>query len=155
KSSGSPEPQMKISTADVRDRWAQFSMYRKQPMRPRLSGLGVEYQIIEIYSRDQGKRSAKISFHVGQGTQDIGYRNEAVITFNALPARAVKLRVRDEKGQPTTGAFVFRDQTGRVYPTPAKRLAPDFPFQSQIYRADGESIRLPDGAYTAEYTRGP
>jgi hypothetical protein len=155
KSSGSPEPAMKIGTADVRDRWAQFSMYRKQPMRPRLSGLGVEYQILEIYSRDQGKRSAKLSFHVGQGTQDIGFRNETVITFNALPARSVKLRVRDEKGHPTTGSFVFRDQTGRVYPAPAKRLAPDFPFQSQIYRADGDSIRLPDGAYTVEYTRGP
>ncbi|PYV12124.1 MAG: hypothetical protein DMG07_17730, partial [Acidobacteria bacterium] len=155
KSTGTPEPPQRITQADVRDRWAQFSIYRKQPMRTRLSGLGLEYQILEVFSRDSGKRSAKLSFHVGQGTQDIGFRNETVIVFNALPARAVKLRVRDEKGQPTTGAFVFRDSVGRVYPAPSKRLAPDFPFQTQIYRADGEVIRLPDGVYTVTYTRGP
>src|SRR5687767_12970879 len=59
KSTGHPEPPMPITPADVRDRWATFSIYRKQPMRLRLSGLGLEYQVLEVFSRDQGKRSAK------------------------------------------------------------------------------------------------
>jgi hypothetical protein len=155
RSTGSAEPQMRITPADARDRWAQFSIYRKQPMRPRLSGLGLEYQILEVYSRDQGKRSAKIGFNVGQGTQDIGFRNEVEVLFDALPARQVKLRLKDENGQPVTGSLVIRDHLGRVYPSPAKRLAPDFPFQSQIYRADGDVLKLPEGSYTLVYSRGP
>ncbi len=35
------------------------------------------------------------------------------------------------------------------------RLAPDFFFQPQVYRADGESIQLPPGSYTVSYTGGP
>ena len=53
------------------------------------------------------------------------------------------------------GAFVIRDQSGRVYPSPNKRLAPDFAFQSQVYRLDGETIKLPDGVYSVEFSRGP
>jgi hypothetical protein len=58
-------------------------------------------------------------------------------------------------GQPTTAAFVIRDKQGRVYPSQSKRLAPDFAFHPQIYRADGEGLRLPDGAYKVEFSRGP
>jgi hypothetical protein len=35
------------------------------------------------------------------------------------------------------------------------RLAPDLFFQAQVYRADGETMRLPDGEYRIEATRGP
>ena len=55
-------------------------------MRKRLSGLAIEYQILEVYSRDAGARAAKIGFNVGQGTQDIGFRNDVAIVFNAVPA---------------------------------------------------------------------
>ena len=63
--------------------------------------------------------------------------------------------MRDETGAPTVAAFVIRDPQGRVYPSRAKRLAPDFAFHPQVYRADGEKVRLPAGTYTVEYTRGP
>jgi len=36
-----------------------------------------------------------------------------------------------------------------------KRLAPDFGFHPQIYRADGEKLKLPAGSYTVEFSRGP
>jgi hypothetical protein len=42
-----------------------------------------------------------------------------------------------------------------VYPPQPKRLAPDFAFHPQVYRSDGEKIKLPKGEYTVEYTRGP
>lgn len=155
RSTGNPEPPSKLTLADVRDRWAEISLYRKPPLRERLSGLGVEYQILQVYSRDQGPRSARLSFNVGQGTQDIGFRNDVVILFTARQALPVKLRVRDEKGQPTTASFVIRDHVERLYPNPSKRLAPDFPFQPQVYRADGEVVDLPEGTYTITCSRGP
>ena len=67
----------------------------------------------------------------------------------------VTLRVTDENGDPATGSFVIRDKLGHVYPSQAKRLAPDFAFHPQVYRADGEVIKLPAGEYAVEYSRGP
>src|SRR5262249_21676717 len=37
----------------------------------------------------------------------------------------------------------------------AKRLAPDFFFQNQVYRADGGTVLLPPAELTMEYGRGP
>jgi hypothetical protein len=139
----------------ARDRWMDMQMYDGQPLLRTLSGLGLEYRILQIYSRDVGQREGKISFHVGQGTQDIGFRGETDILFTAKPASTLTLRVRDEKGSPTTAMFIIRDRQGRVYPSQAKRLAPDFAFHPQIYRKDGEKVRLPAGSYMIEYTRGP
>jgi len=67
----------------------------------------------------------------------------------------VKLRVQDSDDKPTTASFLIRDARSRIYPSQAKRLAPDFFFQPQIYRADGETLALPPGDYTVEYNRGP
>src|SRR5262249_2246621 len=50
---------------------------------------------------------------------------------------------------------VIKDKAGHVYPARGKRLAPDFFFQEQIYRADGETVRLPSGEFTAVCRRGP
>jgi hypothetical protein len=141
--------------ADVPNRWLDLMMYNAQPMRPTLSGLELEYRIIQLYSRDAGKREAKFSFNVGQGTQDLGFRSDVDILFHCRPSQAITLRVLDEAGEPTTACFVIRDQIGRVYPSQAKRLAPDFAFHPQIYRADGEEIKLPAGVYEFEFSRGP
>lgn len=155
KSDSSPEPRQELTPEQARERWADISLYDKNPLSPRLSGLSLEYRILEIYSHEHGQRSAKISFNVGQGTQDIGFRNEIVILFNALPARLVRLHVVDETGEPATAAFVIRDSIGRIYPNPSKRLAPDLFFQPQIYRADGDKVVLPPGTYSVECSMGP
>ena len=148
KLAGSPEGQ-------IMNRWLDMVMFDKQPLPPTLSGLKLEYRIIELYSRDAGQRDATISFNVGQGTQDLGFRNDAPVLFTCLPAQPLTLRVRDENGEPTTASFVIQDKSGRVYPSPNKRLAPDFAFHPQVYRGDGETIKLPDGTYTVEFSRGP
>jgi hypothetical protein len=155
RSNGSPEPPAALTTREVRDRWASVSIYDKLPMPRRLSGLAVEYVLLEIFSRDRGQRSAELAFNVGQGTQDVGARNDISVLFTALPARAVPIRVRDENGRPAVASLLIRDAFGRIYPNQSKRLAPDFPFQPQVYRADGESIRLPDGRYTVITGGGP
>ncbi|MBI3471119.1 MAG: CehA/McbA family metallohydrolase [Candidatus Solibacter usitatus] len=139
----------------VARRFLDVQMFDKQPMRPRLSGLEVEYRILQIFSKTAGKREARLGFNVGQGTQDLGFRNEAVLLFNTRPAAKVSFRVLDFDDRPTTGAFLIKDAKGRVYPSQAKRLAPDFAFHPQIYRANGENVLLPPGEYTIEYTRGP
>ncbi len=75
--------------------------------------------------------------------------------FTVKPAIALKLRVRDVDGTPTTARLQFVDDQGHVYPPQPKRLAPDLFFQKQIYRADGEEVRLPPGKFTLYYGRGP
>lgn len=154
-SRNSPEPRMELTHEQVRDRWTEISIFNKPPMRPRLSGLGVEYVILEVYSRDAGQRSAIISFNVGQGSQDIGFRNDVEVLFTAAPAHPVRLRIRDEHGKPATAGLIIRDDRDRLYPNISKRLAPDFFFQPQVYRKDGDTIHLPPGAFTFVVSRGP
>jgi hypothetical protein len=139
----------------ISDRWMDLQMFNAQPLQRDLSGLALEYRIIHIFSSAAGRREGKFMFNVGQGSQDIGFRNEVDILFAAQATRDIKLKVRDEKGEPTVGAFLIRDAAGRIYPSQAKRLAPDFGFHPQVYRADGESIKLPAGRYRIEFSRGP
>ena len=150
-----PRPAQTISAADVADRWLDLELFDKPPLAAALSGLEVEYRILQLSSRDAGKREATLAADVGQGSQDIGFRNDAPILFTVRPSVDVTLRVRDEHGQPTVAAFVIRDAQQRVYPSPAKRLAPDFAFHPQVYRADGETVRLAEGVYDVEVSRGP
>jgi hypothetical protein len=154
-SRGGPEPKMELTDAQVRERWAEITIFDRPPMRQRLSGLGIEYLVLQIYSRDAGQRSAVISFHVGQGSQDIGFRNDIEVLFTAAGAHPVRLRVQDELGKPATASFLIRDEAERIYPNISKRLAPDFFFQPQVYRADGETIGLPAGTFTITIARGP
>ena len=144
-----------ISQAEVIQRFLDIDMFNGQPLRQELSGLKLEYRIIQLYSRDAGKREAELAFNVGQGSQDLGFRNSVPILFDCVPATELRLRVVDEKGEPTTAAFVVKDDQGRVYPHPAKRLSPDFFFHEQVYRMDGETLTLPPGDYTAVVGRGP
>jgi hypothetical protein len=154
-STGSPEPPSLVTTADVQQRWADISLYDQNPMSERLSGLPLEYRILEVYSRDAGQRSAKLAFSVGQGTQDIGFRNETTLLFNILGANRLQLGVLDERANPTIASFIIKDSLGRIYPNPSKRLAPDLFFQPQVYRANGESLALPAGNYSVTCALGP
>ena len=94
-------------------------------------------------------------FNVGQGSQDIGYRNEADILFDSQPSREIVFNIKDEAGQSTTAAFLVRDSQGHVYPSQAKRLAPDFGFHPQVYRVSGESMKLPKGNYSSNSPAAP
>lgn len=154
-SRGEAEPNMELTQQDVKERWSDIAIYDRQPMSERLSGLTLEYAVLTVYSRDRGQRSAKISFNVGQGTQDIGFRNDVTIVFGIQPSHTITLRVKNEKGEHAFASFLIKDRQERIYPNPSKRLAPDFPFQPQIYRTEGETVQLPAGYYTIEYSGGP
>jgi hypothetical protein len=152
---GNAEPPVTVTSEDVRERWAEISLYQKPPMRDRLSGLAVEYQVLQVSSRDRGQRSAQIGFDVGQGTQDIGFRGDLVVLFDARPAHPVRLTILDENGESAAASLLVRDSAGRIYPSPSKRLAPDLAFQEQVYRFDGEHLDLPAGSYSVTWSRGP
>ncbi|MCS6864116.1 MAG: CehA/McbA family metallohydrolase [Gemmataceae bacterium] len=137
------------------ERFLGVEMYTQPPMTDTLSGLKVEYAIALLYSSESGQREATIGFDIGQGNQDLGFRGETPVLFEVRPAVPVKVRITDFDGRPTAARFTITDAAGHVYPPQAKRLAPDFFFQKQIYRPDGGTILLPPGTFTVEYGRGP
>jgi hypothetical protein len=173
-STGSPRPDQKVRREDVPGRWLDLAMDNQPPLRRELSGLEVEYRILQLFCGDRAlgasfserekrppsaatpfKREAKLVLNVGQGTQDLGFRSDCDLLFTCRPSADVTLRILDADGSPAVASLIFRDSQGRVYPSQAKRLAPDFFFQPQIYRRDGEVVKLPPGAYTVECGRGP
>ena len=194
--------QKKILTAgQVASRFLEIELYHNRPMLPNLSGLRLEYVILQIYSKDAGQREVQMGFNVGQGTQDIGFRNTVHILFNINPSVKVTLHIKDENGFPAMASFLITDGVERVlddnvrtianadlrlvaaqrglrknfssykdyrasaaltgvYPLPSRRVAafdeyPDFFFQPQVYRADGEHVQLPAGTYNVLVARGP
>ena len=191
-----------LSPGQVANRFLEIQMFDSRPLSPNLSGLELQYAVVQIYSKDAGKREAELGFNIGQGTQDVGFRSSVNILFTILPSVKVKLGVKDDDGSPTTASFTITDGIERVinqaiaskgnnvdyrlttaqkefwqgripspdykiparltgiYPLPSRRIAafdeyPDFFFQPQIYRADGEHVLLPPGKFNVTYTRGP
>ncbi|HET9824654.1 MAG TPA: hypothetical protein VFP87_04940, partial [Chitinophagaceae bacterium] len=184
-----------LTEGQVANRFLEMQMYTGRPLMQNLSGLNLEYAVLQIYSKDAGQREVEMGFNIGQGTQDIGFRNTINILFNIKPAVKVVLRVRDDDGSPTMASFTITDGIERfpndsttdyrltlaernysnmtvggkqiaskeltgIYPLPSRRVAavdeyPDFFFQPQVYRSDGEHVLLPAGTYNVSFTRGP
>lgn len=47
-----------------------------------LKGELIEYRLLKIVCQETGKRELTVSFHAGQGTQDLGFRGEVPILFD-------------------------------------------------------------------------
>ncbi len=137
------------------ERFFAVEVYDSAPMTERLSGLEVEYVILLLASSEAGRREAILHFDIGDGTADLEHRNELPLLLNVQPAIPLKLAIRDFDGSPAIARLEFRDSVGRVFPLQAKRLAPDFFFQPHVYRIDGETVLLPPGRFSVEYSRGP
>ncbi|MCA8998825.1 MAG: CehA/McbA family metallohydrolase, partial [Planctomycetaceae bacterium] len=56
----------------VRSRWMQLSSFEGRPLKANLSGLELEYRIIQIYSRDTGPREAILEFTISSKAGDEG-----------------------------------------------------------------------------------
>ena len=125
-----------------------------------LAGIPLEYRIVEIFSRDRGRKSAFLQAYPGYGPPV--FLRYALIKpagfwadFECLPSQDVTLHIADGDGAGCFAGLVINDEIGRLYPAPAHRIEPDFQFQPQVYRADGETLRLPQGRFTAAASRGP
>lgn len=144
-----------VDQVEAESRWIALNTWDKPPLQPTLSGLEIEYRILQIYSRDHGAREATLQAVTGAGSQDVGYRSSLPILFKCLPAHSVPLHIHDAAGLPGTASLVITDSLSRIYPAQGKRALPDLWFQPQIYRGDGETLLLPNGSYTIQYSRGP
>lgn len=121
-----------------------------------LTGLEVNYAIVEVFCRDEGKRDLTFNFDVGQGTQDLGFRSEVSVLFTSEATYPLTFEnVLDKNGDDVMAGFVIRNEEGQVYPNQSSRVPPDFWFHAQVYRTSGQSIRLPNGTYTIQASRGP
>jgi hypothetical protein len=163
-SSGKPDPKT-LSTGEVDRRFLDLVALNSQPLVRELSGLELEYRVLQVYCRDAGRKEVRLGFGLYRSPDKKApaVASSAQVTYvaEAAPAVLVQLHVVDDDGRsehfgkPVMAAFVFRDGHGRVYPSQSRRLAPDFGFQPQVYRADGETISLQPGRYRVTYTRGP
>ncbi len=159
-------PHGDLSFLPTKDRWTAVSLFQEATLDKNLTGLPLEYLVLQIYSRDEGLHSMTISFNIGtlrsSGTGSVpyipaspGFRGEARLNFMVQKAVPVTLNILDERGASTGARFTIRDKIGRVYPHRSKRYVPDLFFQNHIYRYDGETVELPPGEYTFDVARGP
>src|SRR5688572_24905286 len=107
-----------ISPGEVANRFLEVALYGRRPLLRNLSGVKLEYAVLQVYSRDEGKREAKIGFHVGQGTQDLGFRNAVDVLFDCLPSVKVVFRVKDHDGSPAMASFTITDGIERIVDDP-------------------------------------
>ena len=106
------------------NRFIELQMYNNRPLSANLSGLALEYAVVQIYTKDSGKREAEIGFNIGQGTQDIGFRSNISVLFNILPAVKVNFHVEDHDGSPTMASFTITDGIERVLDEPVTASKP-------------------------------
>ena len=64
-------------TDNSRDRWLQIAL---RPAGP-LTGKPQETRTLRLRSRDAGVRAAVLNFNAGQGTQDLDFRSDVVLSF--------------------------------------------------------------------------
>lgn len=150
-----PQPSEHLHHGDIEARWLAVDVYDGPLLPLALDDLEVEYRILQLYARDAGRLNASFAADLGPGTQDLGGRASASVTFSVRPSREVALRVRDHDGRPTTCSLLVTDAQGRIYPAQSKREVPDFFFQRRIYRTDGGTVSLPTGMFTVTTARGP
>jgi hypothetical protein len=103
-----------IAPGEVANRFLELMMYRNRPLSPQLSGLGIEYAVVQLYSKDAGQREAELGFNIGQGTQDIGFRNSIHVLFDARASVKVTLDVKDDDGTPAMASFLITDGIERM-----------------------------------------
>ena len=81
------EPPQTITQRDVVQRWLDVGMFTSAPLNERLSGLPLEYRVIELFSRDRGQAGGQAGVRCGAGHAGLGLpqRSEPAVR---LPARA-------------------------------------------------------------------
>lgn len=143
--------------------WLQSQLHDTTPMvrygieipTTALSGVPIEYRVIQLFSRDSGPRREKLIAFTFPSPEGFRPSKPQQFDFECVPSHSIALGIFDDDGVGCVASLTIKDQQGHVYPPQAMRLAPDMYFQEQIYRADGETIRLPDGDYRIEIKRGP
>ena len=103
-----------LTPGQLDNNFLEILVYRERPLQSNLSGLALEYAVVQLYTRKRGKREGEIGFNVGQGSQDIGFRNTINILFDIKPAVKMIFDVRDEDNSPTMASFIITDGIERL-----------------------------------------
>ena len=103
----------KLTPGQLDNSFLQIAVYRNKPLQATLSGLELEYAVVQLYTKTRGKREAEIGFNVGQGTQDIGFRNSVSLLFDIRPAVKLIFDVRDDDNTPAMASFTITDGVER------------------------------------------
>ncbi|MDH3651130.1 MAG: CehA/McbA family metallohydrolase [Saprospiraceae bacterium] len=106
-----------LSPGEVDNQFLEMAIYQGRPLRSNLSGLAVDYFLLQFYTKESGKKEIKLGFNVGQGTQDIGFRNTIDLLVDIKPAVKVIFHVIDHDGSPAMASFVVTDGLDRVADT--------------------------------------
>ncbi|GEO07523.1 hypothetical protein SAE01_00190 [Segetibacter aerophilus] len=117
-------PKNKLTQGQLDNSFLQIAIYRDRPLQQNLSGLELEYVVLQLYTRSKGKREAQIGFNVGQGTQDIAFRNTVNILFDIKPAVKMIFDVKDEDNTPTIASFIITDNIERFGRTKERTETP-------------------------------
>lgn len=67
--------------SDNRHRWLSVKIAEQSPLPTKLTGDKLQYCLLQLHTDVIGKRTAVLAMDVGQGTADIGFRNDVVLTF--------------------------------------------------------------------------
>src|SRR5437016_3553691 len=67
RSSGRPDPKV-ASVGEVTNRFLDLMMFNSQPLVRHLSGLELEYRVLQIYCRDSGRKEAHLGFSLWRDT---------------------------------------------------------------------------------------
>src|SRR6266542_7044308 len=120
RSTGKPDPKV-MSVGEAGKRFLDFTMHNTQPLLAHLSGLEVEYRVLQVYCRDAGRKEASLGFGLfqtsGKKVVQVATSNKVPYVVDSAPAVLVRLQVRDYDGTPTMASLTFRDSNGRVYPS--------------------------------------
>lgn len=78
------QPRLTPTTRYVADSDNPFSisLARVDLLGANLLGLPVEYRLVEVSCRQEGRREITIVMEAGQGTQDLGFRAEVPVLFD-------------------------------------------------------------------------
>jgi hypothetical protein len=67
----------------ARGRWLKLEVVPSGP----LTGAAEEKRTLRLWSRDAGRRAAVFNVNAGQGSQDLGFRSDVLVTFVIKGAR--------------------------------------------------------------------
>lgn len=147
----------------IKEMWLLTEVYESTPLvrsgrqvnAAALSGFPLEYRVIQVFSRDAGPHRGSLTLFTFPPSVPFAASPTKDFDFDCVPSRVVSLGVLDDDGRGCVASLTIKDNAGHVYPLQAMRLAPDMFFHQQIYRGDGETLRLPDGEYEIVSKRGP
>ncbi len=129
----------RLTPGKIDNSFLQIAVYRERPLQSNLSGLELEYAVVQLYTKKKGKREAEIGFNVGQGTQDIGFRNTINILFDIKPAVKMIFEVKDEDNAPVMASFIITDGIERFSRSKVRRMRypwRDWEQDKQVFHPD-------------------